>query len=147
MFYSCDVKIIVKDPIELPCDHSICREHLKERDVDKANKYKIQWMKTRVWSQRKWISNRIKHTRSQKRERESQCCLSEEEISLKVRIRRVSIRKFVQFYEQIQLNWENQCVNTNVFNHFHEIRFQNRWTSRRDKRIESMTSLWPWSIE
>ena len=43
----------VKDPIELPCDDSICREHLKERDVVKANKYKMKRMETRVRSQRK----------------------------------------------------------------------------------------------
>jgi hypothetical protein len=28
---------IFKDPIQLPCDDSICREHLSERDVVKEN--------------------------------------------------------------------------------------------------------------
>ena len=35
-----DVRKKVKDPIELPCEHSICREHLSEKDVVKANKIK-----------------------------------------------------------------------------------------------------------
>jgi hypothetical protein len=29
---------IVKDPIDLPCDESICRQHLSEKDVVKENK-------------------------------------------------------------------------------------------------------------
>jgi hypothetical protein len=28
---------IFKDPIELPCKDSICRQHLKERDIVKQN--------------------------------------------------------------------------------------------------------------
>jgi hypothetical protein len=28
---------IVKDPIDLPCDESICRQHLSEKDVVKEN--------------------------------------------------------------------------------------------------------------
>jgi hypothetical protein len=34
------------------------------------------------------------------------------------------IENSIQFYEQIQLNWERQGVNTSVFNRFQEIRFQ-----------------------
>ena len=33
---------IFKDPILLPCDDSICREHLSERDVVKQNKSKLE---------------------------------------------------------------------------------------------------------
>ena len=33
---------IYKDPIELPCDDYICREHLKEKEVIKQNKIKCQ---------------------------------------------------------------------------------------------------------
>ena len=31
---------ILKDPIDLPCDDSICREHLSERDIVKENRIK-----------------------------------------------------------------------------------------------------------
>ena len=31
---------ILKDPIELPCDHSICGQHLSEKSVIKENKIK-----------------------------------------------------------------------------------------------------------
>ncbi len=31
---------ILKDPIELPCEDCICRQHLKEKDVVKQNKIK-----------------------------------------------------------------------------------------------------------
>jgi hypothetical protein len=34
--------IIFKDPILLPCDDSICREHLKDRDVVKQSKIKCK---------------------------------------------------------------------------------------------------------
>ncbi len=33
---------IFKDPILLPCEDSICRQHLKERDVVKQNKIKCK---------------------------------------------------------------------------------------------------------
>ena len=39
---SFDVKNKVKDPIELSCDDSICREHLSERDVIKQNRIKCK---------------------------------------------------------------------------------------------------------
>ena len=101
-------------------------------------------MKTRVWSQRKWISNRIKHTRSQKRERESQCCLSGEEISLKARIRRVSIRKPYLNIRPIHLNWERQDVKTSVFNHFQEIRYQ---TDEQREELKEEAKLIQISLE
>jgi hypothetical protein len=31
---------IFKDPIELPCSHNLCQEHLLEKDVVKQNKIK-----------------------------------------------------------------------------------------------------------
>ena len=33
---------IVKDPIELPCEDSVCREHLSETDNVKQNKIKCK---------------------------------------------------------------------------------------------------------
>ncbi len=33
---------IFKDPIQLPCDDSICHEHLKDRDVVKENRIKCK---------------------------------------------------------------------------------------------------------
>jgi hypothetical protein len=33
---------LLKDPIELPCDDSICREHLSERDVVSQKKTKLE---------------------------------------------------------------------------------------------------------
>ena len=39
---------IIKDPIQLPCDDSICREHLKERDTLKAKKIKCKKEKRKI---------------------------------------------------------------------------------------------------
>ena len=33
---------ILRDPIQLPCEDSICRDHLKEKDVVKQNKIKCK---------------------------------------------------------------------------------------------------------
>ena len=31
---------ILKDPIELPCGHNLCKEHLADKDVTKENRIK-----------------------------------------------------------------------------------------------------------
>ncbi len=70
---------IWKDPILLPCDEVICREHLAERDVVKENRIKCKECKK--------VSNKVKdvHFRSHKTLKnliESESYLSEEDLSL-----------------------------------------------------------------
>jgi hypothetical protein len=108
---------IVKDPIDLPCDDSICREHLSDRDVLKENKIKCNkcnqefQVKDNHFLSHKTIKNLI----------ESQSYLNEEEIKLKHDLK-VSIQKFYQFYDEfIQSRTK---LESDVFDHFQEIRFQ-----------------------
>jgi hypothetical protein len=108
---------IYKDPIYLPCGNSICREHLSERDVLKVNRIKCKkcngefGVKNNEFYSNKTLKNLI----------ESQSYLSEDEMSLKQKLEE-SIRKFCEFYEEIVLN-KNKSE-SDVFDHFHEIRFQ-----------------------
>ena len=69
---------ILKDPIDLPCEDSICRQHLSDRDVVKENKIKCNKcneefaVKDNHFRSHKTIKNLI----------ESQSYLNEEEIKL-----------------------------------------------------------------
>jgi hypothetical protein len=108
---------IYKDPIDLPCGDSICREHLSDKDVLKVNRIKCKecngefGVKNNEFYSNKTLKNLI----------ESHSYLSEDEISLKQKLE-VSIRKFCEFYEEIVLNKNKN--ESDVFDHFQEIRFQ-----------------------
>jgi hypothetical protein len=108
---------IFKDPILLPCDDSICRGHLSERDVVKANKIKCKkcndefQVNDDAFRSNKTLRNLI----------ENQSYLSDEESSLKHEIE-ISIRKFFEFYDEFTQNKGKS--ESDVFDHFHEIRFQ-----------------------
>ena len=108
---------ILKDPILLPCDVSICREHLSDRDVVKTNKIKCKEcskefrINDHEFRSNKTLRNLI----------ESESYLSGEETSLKHEIE-MSIRKFSEFYEEFNQN--RTKLELEVFNHFHELRFK-----------------------
>jgi hypothetical protein len=108
---------IFKDPILLPCDDSICRQHLSKRDVVKENKIKCVQCNAEFGV----IENHFISNTTLKKLIESQSYLSEEETSLKHDLEE-SIRKFFEFYDEFQQNRAN--IESKVFNHFQEIRFQ-----------------------
>ena len=93
---------VVKDPIELPCEDSICLEHLSERDVIKENRIKCGECKQEF--QIKDIE--FKSIQASKKLKESQPYLGEEETSLKRELEE-SIKKFFEFYDKFNQNKEN----------------------------------------
>jgi hypothetical protein len=108
---------ILKDPIELPCEDTICRQHLKEKDVVKQNAIKC------VKCQENFPikGHEFKSIKTLKQLIEDKSYLSEEEINLKQNLEE-SIRKFFGFYDEFI--FKKSIVDTDVFNHFQELRFQ-----------------------
>jgi len=108
---------IIKDPITLPCNHSICGEHLIDRDVVNPNKIKCKNcnqeypVKGNAFESNNVLTKLI----------ESQSYLSEEEKSLKQEFE-ASVRKFFQFYDDFIQN--KTQLESDVFEHFQEMRFQ-----------------------
>jgi hypothetical protein len=101
----------------LPCGDSICREHLSERDVVKANRIKCK--KCNEDFQVK--SNEFKSNNELNKLLESHSYLSEDEMSLKQKLED-SIRKFFEFYEQFDQN--KTQLESNIFDHFQVMRFK-----------------------
>jgi hypothetical protein len=108
---------IFKDPILLPCEESICREHLKERDVVKENKIKCK----KCNGEFQIKNNHFESNEDLKKLVESQCFLSDEELRLKQDLE-VSMRKFFEFYDEFVQN--KSILETVVYDHFQEMRFQ-----------------------
>ena len=108
---------ILKDPIELPCDDSICRAHLSERDVVKENRIKCNGCK-QVYQVKE---NHFKSSNALKNLIESQSYLSEDESSLKQKLE-ASIRDFFQLNDKFNLN--KTQVESHVFEHFQAMRFE-----------------------
>jgi hypothetical protein len=108
---------ILKDPIELPCDESICREHLKEGDVVKQKKIKCKECNQEF----KVKKRQFKSNKGLNKLTETQSYLSSIELSLKQELE-LSIRKFFDFYEEFQQN--KSILESVVFDHFQELRFQ-----------------------
>jgi len=108
---------IIRDPIQLPCDDSICREHLKDRDVVKQNK-----IKCKKCSEEFQVNGyEFRSDTTLKSLIESHSYLSEEEISRKQDLE-ASIRKFFEYYDEFQQN--RIQLDSDVFDHFQELRFQ-----------------------
>jgi hypothetical protein len=94
----------------LPCENSVCREHLSERDVVKQNKIKCKECKGEFQVK----ETEFKTNKTLKKLIESQSYLSEKEINLK-RDLEVSVRRFVQNKSKLE---------SDVFDHYQELRFQ-----------------------
>jgi hypothetical protein len=92
---------IFKDPILLPCEHSICRQHLSERSVVKENKLKCKQCKEEFGVK----DIEFKSNEALTKLIESQFHLSDEEISLKQKLV-VSIRKFFESYDEFQQKFQ-----------------------------------------
>jgi hypothetical protein len=108
---------IYKDPVDLPCDDSICRAHLSERKVVKGNRIKCKECKQAFQVE----DSQFKLNKTLKKLLESQCYMSEEEICLKLELEAL-VRKFVKCYDafiqnKTQLKWD-------IFEHFQEMRSQ-----------------------
>jgi len=101
----------------LPCEDSVCREHLFNKDVRKENKLKCKQCSEEF--QVKDIA--FKSNEALTKSIESQSHLSDEETDLKHKLV-VSIRKFFESYDEFIQN--KSIIESNVFDHFQEMRFQ-----------------------
>jgi hypothetical protein len=108
---------ILKDPILLPCDDSICCGHLSERKVVKENRIKCGKCKQEFQIK----GNQFKSNEALIKLIEDRCYLSEEEISLK-KVLEVSMQNFFEFYDEFVQN--KSILETDVYDHFQEMRFQ-----------------------
>jgi hypothetical protein len=108
---------IFQDPIVLPCEDTICRQHLSERDVLKENKIKCNKCKQDFQVK----DNQFKSNEELTQIIESQYHLIDEEISLKQQLE-VSIKIFFEFYDKFIQN--KTQLESDVFEHFHEMRFK-----------------------
>jgi hypothetical protein len=108
---------IFRDPIILPCEDSICRQHLKEREIVKANKIKCKKCNGEFQIKDKQFES----NEDLKKLVESQCYLSEEELGLK-KVLEESMQKFFELYEEFIQN--KSILETVVYNHFQEMRFE-----------------------
>jgi hypothetical protein len=108
---------IFRDPILLPCEDSICRQHLKEREIVKANIIKCKKCNGEFQIKDKQFES----NEGLKKLVESQCYLSEEELGLKKELEE-SIKKYFELYEEFAQN--KSILETVVYNHFQEMRFE-----------------------
>ena len=93
-----------------------------ERDVVKQNK--IKWKNANMsFKSKKMNSDQLKNS-TWLIEIESQCCFEWRRTKAKSKNWMSLIENSIQFYEQIQLNWERKHVDLGFFNRFQEIRFQ-----------------------
>ena len=109
---------IYKDRIELPCEDCICREHLIEPNAVQQNKIKCAKCQ-RVFEVKN--ADLFKSNKSLKQLVDDKSYLSEEETNLTQQLEE-SIREFVGFFEEFIKH--KSIVETQVFDHFQEIRFQ-----------------------
>jgi hypothetical protein len=108
---------IFRDPILLPCADSICRQHLKWKEVLKQNRIKC----TKCNEEFGVKDNDFKSNEALSQSIESQSYLNQEEKILKQGLE-ASIRKFFEFYDEFAQN--KAKLDLDVFNHFQEMRFK-----------------------
>jgi hypothetical protein len=108
---------IVKDPILLPCNDSICREHLNERDVVRENIIKCAKCNEEFQVNGLEFKSNIELMKLL----ESHSYLSSEEIELKRELED-SIQKFFEFYDKF--SQKRTKLDLDVFDHYQELRFQ-----------------------
>ena len=108
---------IVKGPIALPCDETICREHLNEKDVVRENKIKC----TKCNEEFQVKGHEFKSNIELMKLLESHSYFSEEEIVLKRELEEC-IQKFFEFYDEF--SQKRTKLDLDVFDHYQELRFQ-----------------------
>jgi len=117
----------------LPCEHSICGQHLNERDVVKQNT-----IKCKACSEDFAVKgNDFKSNEAFARSIESQSHLSGEEIGLKQELE-ASIQKFFEFYDEFTQN--RTQLELDVFDHYQEMRFKiDQHREELKKRIDEIS--------
>jgi hypothetical protein len=123
---------ILKDPIKLPCDDSICREHLSERDVINENRIKCKECSEEFQVK----CDEFRTNKTLNKQVVNQSYLSEDEMSLKHDLDE-SIRKLFQFYDDYNQNKTNR--ESLVTSQFEEIRSQ--IDQHRDKLKERIDAI------
>jgi hypothetical protein len=108
---------IVKGPIALPCDETICREHLSEKDVVRESKIKCAKCNEEFQVKGHEFKSNIELMKLL----ESHSYLSSEEIELKRELED-SIRKFFEFCDKF--SQKRTKLDLDVFDHYQELRFQ-----------------------
>jgi hypothetical protein len=123
---------IFMDPFDLPCGDSICREHLSEKTVVKANRIKCKKCNEDFAVK----NNEFKSNNEFKPLIESHSHLSKDEKSLKHELE-VSIGKFFEFYDEYVQNRNKS--ESDIFNHFQELRSQiDQHREELKKRIDDI---------
>jgi hypothetical protein len=123
---------IVKNPILLPCDDSICGEHLSETNVVKENKIRCKECNKEF----EVTCDEFRTIKSLNKLIESQSYLSGEERSLKQELED-KIRKFFQFYDDFVQTREK--IDSVVFEYFQEMR--NQIDEHREKLKEKIDEI------
>ena len=100
---------ILRDPILLPCDDVICREHLSKIGVVKENRIKCKACNEEFEVK----NNHFESNEDLKTLVESQSYLSEEESSLK-KVLEDSMRQFFEFYDEFNQN--KSILESDVYN-------------------------------
>ena len=108
---------IFKDPVDLPCGDSICREHLSSREVVKENRIKC----TKCNEEFQVTCDEFRSNKTLRKLIEDQSHLNGEEISLKLELED-SMRTFFEFYDAFIQN--RTKLASDVFDRFQEIRSQ-----------------------
>jgi hypothetical protein len=123
---------IFKDPIELPCGDCICRQHLSQSTVVKANGIKCKLCNEEYQVK----DNEFKSNNQLKSQIESHSYLSKDEKSFKQKLEE-SIQKFFEFYDEYVHNRNKS--ESDVFDHFQELRFQvDEHRERLKERIDDI---------
>jgi hypothetical protein len=129
---------IFKDPLELPCSHHLCKEHLAEKSGVKQNRIKCGECK-----QDFDVNNNDFKTNSLiKKQLDDHVYLSDDELSMKEQIED-SIRQFFKIYEQFALN--KTTLDLDVHNHLQEIR--RNIDLHREKLMEKIDDIYMEMIE
>ena len=119
-----------KHPIILPCNDTICREHLFERNVIKENRLKCKACNEELGVK----GYDFKSNEAIWKLIESHSYLNEEEMSLKRELED-SIRQFFEFYDEYEQ--KKAKLESDVFEHYQEMRFQiDEHRERIKKRID-----------
>ena len=129
---------ILKDPIVLPCDDCICREHLTEKEVLKQNKIKC----VKCQQEFKVKGSDFKSNKLVKKMLDHQIHLSDAEKSLKQNIEE-SIQLFYKMYDEYALI--KSGLDFDCHEHFQEMRFQ--IDEHREKFKEKIDDIYMEMIE
>ncbi len=124
---------IFKDPIELPCSHNLCEEHLAEKHVTKEKRIKCGECKKDFQVK----DNDFKANNFLKKQLDDFRFLSDEEFTLKKQIEE-SIQKLFEVYEQFSLN--KTKLDLDVHEHFQEVRF--KLDEHREKLKEKIDDIY-----